>query len=177
MKTRAWVYALVLTLCVGAGWASGQETIYVSQDGYCGGYTPCYSTIQEGIDAASLPSVIKITQETYYEDIVLDINQIIDFDGGWDTGFTTCSSETTISGSIRITDGKTLIGGTGKIIVSTIPPTVSSFSANPTTINFGESSTLSWSLKNAASALIDQGVGSVNPSGGSVDVSPATTTT
>jgi RHS repeat-associated protein len=177
MKTRAWVYGLVLTLFFGAGWASGQETIYVSQDGYCGGYTPCYSTIQEGIDAASLPSVIKITQETYYEDIVLDINQIIDFDGGWDTGFTTCSSETTISGSIRITDGKTLIGGTGKIIVSTIPPTVSSFSANPTTINFGESSTLSWSLKNAASALIDQGVGSVNPSGGSVDVSPATTTT
>lgn len=51
------------------------------------------------------------------------------------------------------------------------------FSANPTTIGSGGSSTLSWTSSGATSASIDQGVGAVTPvSGGSVQVSPASTT-
>ena len=124
MKTRGLVFALVLTLCVGAGWANGHDTLYVSRDDFCGGHTPCYSTIQDGIDSASVPSIIRITQETYHEDVVLDINRMISLEGGWGTGFTSCSSSTIISGSVTISDGTMIIGGTGRIVLSSLPPGV-----------------------------------------------------
>jgi hypothetical protein len=56
-------------------------------------------------------------------------------------------------------------------------PSCSSFAANPTRLVVPPpaQSTLSWSCANAVSCSIDQGVGTVNPSG-SVTVSPATTT-
>jgi len=49
-------------------------------------------------------------------------------------------------------------------------------SADPETIQAGESSTLTWSSTNADSAVIDQGVGTV-ATNGSVTVSPTETTT
>ena len=55
-------------------------------------------------------------------------------------------------------------------------PVVSSFAANPSSIDPGQSSTLSWSTINATSASIDNGVGAA-PIGGSVSVSPRQTTT
>ena len=54
-------------------------------------------------------------------------------------------------------------------------PTISSFTADPATIKKGESSTLSWSVSNADSLSINQGVGTVT--GTSVSVSPDETTT
>ena len=54
---------------------------------------------------ASGPSIIEITQETYNENIVLDFDEEITLEGGWDTNFTSCSSYTTINGSITITNG------------------------------------------------------------------------
>ncbi|MFQ5453576.1 MAG: cohesin domain-containing protein [Candidatus Zixiibacteriota bacterium] len=57
-------------------------------------------------------------------------------------------------------------------------PTIQSFAANPSTINPGSSTTLSWSVANATSLSINQGVGSVTPvTSGSVSVSPSTTIT
>ncbi|GAM99122.1 odd Oz/ten-m homolog 4 [alpha proteobacterium U9-1i] len=57
-------------------------------------------------------------------------------------------------------------------------PSITSFSASPTTILQGASSTLTWATTNATSASIDNGVGGVSPaSGGSISVSPASTTT
>ena len=55
-------------------------------------------------------------------------------------------------------------------------PTVTSFSASPASIAQGQSSTLSWTVSNAASVTIDQGIGTVTASGSTV-VSPAATTT
>ncbi len=56
-------------------------------------------------------------------------------------------------------------------------PPAGTFSANPTSINQGGSSTLSWTSSNATTASIDNGVGSVTPvAGGSVQVSPSSTT-
>src|SRR6185437_151127 len=54
-----------------------------------------------------------------------------------------------------------------------------SLSANPTAINQGQSSTLSWTTTGTpTSASINNGVGSVNPPGvGSTNVAPAVTTT
>jgi len=56
------------------------------------------------------------------------------------------------------------------------PPTISSFSASPTTIHRGESSTLSWTVSGATSLTIDQGVGTVTGTT-SKSVSPTNTTT
>jgi hypothetical protein len=57
-----------------------------------------------------------------------------------------------------------------------IAPIINSFSADPTTITVGESSTLSWSVTDATSVTIDQGIGNVALTG-TTTVSPATTTT
>jgi hypothetical protein len=81
-------------------------TIHVSKDGLCNGHSPCYTNIQDGIAAASAPSLIMITQETYNEDIILDVDEEIILEGGWDVGFTSDSFYTTVKGSIRITHGR-----------------------------------------------------------------------
>jgi len=75
---------------------------YVSSDGTCGGSTPCYSTIQEAIDAAETESVIRILQGTYDEDIIIDQTYGLILSGGWDSTFTTQSSNTVIN-SLTIT--------------------------------------------------------------------------
>ncbi len=54
-------------------------------------------------------------------------------------------------------------------------PTISSFSASPTTVTAGQSSTLSWATSGATLLTIDQGVGTVT--GTSKSVTPAATTT
>ena len=55
--------------------------------------------------------------------------------------------------------------------------TITQFNALPAAITSGQSSTLSWVIRNATSASIAPGVGTVNPSTGSVAVSPTVTTT
>jgi hypothetical protein len=54
-------------------------------------------------------------------------------------------------------------------------PTISSFSASPSTITYGASTTLSWSVSGATTISIDNGLGV--QSGNSVSVSPTVTTT
>jgi len=54
-------------------------------------------------------------------------------------------------------------------------PTISSFSANPTTVSAGQSTTLSWSVTNTTYNIIDPQVGPVR--GTSIVVTPSATTT
>ncbi len=56
------------------------------------------------------------------------------------------------------------------------PPQVQ-FSADPASINKGQSSTLRWSTSEATSVAIDQGVGNNLPASGTATVSPQATTT
>ena len=51
-----------------------------------------------------------------------------------------------------------------------------SFSIEPNLINKGDSSILTWSTANAASLVIDQGIGEVDISGGSQNISPTVST-
>ncbi len=55
-------------------------------------------------------------------------------------------------------------------------PSINSFTAEPSTIQKGQSSTLRWSISNATDMTIDQGVGAVQ-SNGSRQVFPSATTT
>jgi len=83
--------------------------IYVGQDGWCGGKTPCFTSIQNGIDSAQSSMIIAITQETYNENVILDDPKVLTLKGGWDSIFTTNQSYTIIDGSLTISDGKLIV--------------------------------------------------------------------
>jgi hypothetical protein len=60
--------------------------------------------------------------------------------------------------------------------VTVVPaPVITNFTASPSTISSGQSSTLSWSVSGATALSIDHGIGAVT--GNSVNVSPTATTT
>ena len=67
---------------------------YVESSGSCGGNTPCYTTIQEAIDAAGFAAIIKITEKVYNEDLSIDTSNDLILQGGWDSTFTTQASST-----------------------------------------------------------------------------------
>jgi len=73
-----------------------------------------------------------------------------------------------------VTDGTKSDTATVTVSSSTVP-VISSFTATPSTISAGGSSTLTWSVTGATSLSINQGVGAVT--GTSVSLSPTTTTT
>jgi len=76
---------------------------YVNKDDEtCGGNTPCYPTIQAAIAAAETESTIRIVQGTFDEDIIIDHAYDLTLSGGWDSTFTTQSSNTVIN-SLAIT--------------------------------------------------------------------------
>lgn len=85
------------------------NVLYVDKDdNTCGAKTPCYSTIQEAIDAASSRAIIRIAQGTYVEDLVLNASKYLTLSGGWDALFTTQSSTTTAN-SMTISDGSVTV--------------------------------------------------------------------
>jgi len=55
-------------------------------------------------------------------------------------------------------------------------PTIDSFNASPSSITSADTSTLDWNVSEATEVSIDQGIGSVSPTG-NVEVSPTATTT
>ncbi|MFP3912096.1 MAG: C1 family peptidase, partial [Desulfobacteraceae bacterium] len=73
-----------------------KEIVYVEPSAWCGGHTPCYSTIQEAIDGAGSTATIRIAEGRYPEALTLDNGNALSLEGGWDTEFTTQSSSTTI---------------------------------------------------------------------------------
>jgi hypothetical protein len=56
------------------------------------------------------------------------------------------------------------------------PPVISSFTASPSYIQFGQTAVLTWTVTDAASVSLSPGIGSV-PSSGSYSVTPSYTTT
>ncbi len=70
-------------------------TLYVSSNGNCGDISPCHTTIQAAIDAASTGVVIKIAQGTYSESITLNTSKSLTLQGGWDSAFSSQTPNTT----------------------------------------------------------------------------------
>ena len=87
---------------------SAVSTSYVDPSGLCGGYTPCYSTIQAAIDAADSGTIIKIAQGTYNEDLTIGRSVDLVLQGGWDSTFTAQSSSTTVT-SMTISNGSVTV--------------------------------------------------------------------
>lgn len=72
------------------------RTVYVDPSGVCNGYTPCFSTIQAGVEASVDNTVIRIVEGSYPEHIVIDDAKNLNLDGGWDAGFSRQSSTSTV---------------------------------------------------------------------------------
>ncbi len=91
--------------------------------------------------------------------------------------FTATISGNTISGSSPgDLPGESFSFTLTRTSTGTPAPGILSFTANPSTINPGESSTLSWTTLDATAVNIDNGVGG-QPASGSVTVKPTRTTT
>jgi YD repeat-containing protein len=93
------------------------------------------------------------------------------------SGTATVSPTTTTTYTITATGpGGTAFASTTVTVTTPPPAPAVSISANPTSIQSGGSSTLTWISTNADSCTIDQGIGTVNPTG-TTTVSPTATTT
>ena len=99
---RVWIHVLALLI---AGSSFG-ATRYVALDGMCGGQTPCYSSIQTAVDAASGGDTIKVAAGTYggsapvtidtitYDQVVI-ITKSLAVQGGYTTSNWTTPNPTT----------------------------------------------------------------------------------
>jgi len=91
-------------------------------------------------------------------------------------GSRSISPTVTTTYTITATNGSGSANDTATVTVGN-QPVINSFSASPTSITEGGSSTLSWNISGATSAVIDHNVGDVSASSGSRSVSPTVTTT
>ena len=81
------------------------DNIYVEPTDTCGGKSPCFRTVKDGIASATDGSTINIAAGTYDEDIILDTPKELILQGGWDAAFTSQTSYTKANGLI-IRQGK-----------------------------------------------------------------------
>ena len=85
---------------------SSQEYVYINKDdGTCGGKSPCYQSIQEGMNAASTGADIRIAKGGYGESLILSTGKTLTLDGCWNSSFSTQEPNTTIIKAPRVTDG------------------------------------------------------------------------
>jgi len=79
--------------------------------------------------------------------------------------------------TVTNTDNLSASATTEVKIMATPPASIATFTASPSTIQPGGTSTLNWVLVNASTASISPGIGNVNATSGSVQVTPSATTT
>jgi len=78
--------------------------------------------------------------------------------------------------TVTNTDGLSASATTTVKIQAATPVSITTFTASPSSITAGASSTLVWVVLNATTVTISPNVGNVNPSSGSVQVTPSATT-
>ena len=81
------------------------DIVYVEYRGVCGGKSPCFVTIAEGIACAGDGATINIAEGAYEENIILDEPKELILLGGWDAAFTSQISYATAN-SLIIRQGK-----------------------------------------------------------------------
>ena len=83
-----------------------QEYVYVNKDdGTCGGKSPCYTSIQDAINGTSTGVVIRIAQGAYSESMDLTTSKSLTLQGGWDSSYTTQTSNKTFIKAPKATQG------------------------------------------------------------------------
>ena len=74
--------------CISAPDCAGDHYVRQPFASSCGSKAPCYSTIQNAIDAAVSGSKIKIQAGVYSEKFILNTSKSLTLQGGWDSDFT-----------------------------------------------------------------------------------------
>jgi len=82
------------------------NVVYVSPDGSCNGNQPCYTSIQDAIDAAPGVAILKIAEGTYVEDVFMNVPKEITLQGGWDVTFTTRQEDSIVHGKVTLSNQK-----------------------------------------------------------------------
>ncbi|MCG6881146.1 MAG: S8 family serine peptidase [Deltaproteobacteria bacterium] len=80
------------------------STLYVNSTGNCSGKTPCYSTLQQAINAANSGDTIKIAGGTLGEDVTLNNGKALKLKGGYNAAYTDQTSKTVLN-SMSIRNG------------------------------------------------------------------------
>jgi hypothetical protein len=97
------------------------------------------------------------------------------------TGSTNVSPSATTTYTLTATNAAGSVTSTASVTVTANPPpskpTINSFTAAPTSISSGSSSTLTWSTSGATSISITPGIFTSSSATGSTNVSPSATTT
>jgi parallel beta-helix repeat protein len=58
-------------------WSSSSGMIYVDDDGICGGNSPCYTTVQDGVDAANSGDMVYVYSGTYSERVSIAKSDLV----------------------------------------------------------------------------------------------------
>ncbi|MCP4650269.1 MAG: hypothetical protein GY853_09365 [PVC group bacterium] len=97
---------------------------YVESTGHCNGETPCYNSLNNGIQNTSTGDLIYFSSEVFNENVNIDKN--ITINGGWDS---TPSNDST-NAPVTVINGKISISGNGTAIVKDliITPDIPDFS-------------------------------------------------
>jgi len=86
-----------------------RPVVYVSKDDdTCGGKSPCYTTIEGGVNGAIDQTLIKIAQGDYGVDLVLNSAKNLILQGGWNLLFTVRSSNTTLNSLTILSNQETV---------------------------------------------------------------------
>ncbi|MCF8127335.1 MAG: S8 family serine peptidase [Deltaproteobacteria bacterium] len=91
-----------------AALGGGGSFVYVEPSGTCGGNSPCYTRIQDGINAAASGNTIKISEDANAQMLSLNTAKSVTLQGGWNPSFTVQTSLTTIT-SLSIQKGSVAV--------------------------------------------------------------------
>ena len=76
---RSLVAVFATVLAIGGVTTAAAATLYVNPDGICGGNSPCYTTIQAAVNAATAGDTIKVADATYSE--LVQVNKTLTLQG------------------------------------------------------------------------------------------------
>lgn len=114
LRLKSVAIALLCVLDPTSLFAQQPSVTYVELAGICGGNVPCFSSIQDAVDAAGDGTTIKVAQGIYHENIFFDhttYDTSLKFrlEGGWNSDFSTREADP----ALTIIDGDTDGDGIG----------------------------------------------------------------
>ena len=78
---------------------------YVDIAGHCNSLSPCYTSIQDAVNAAGTGATIRVAEGNYASSITLDTSKSLTLQGGWNTTFTSQTPNKTFIKAPKVNQG------------------------------------------------------------------------
>ncbi len=78
---------------------------YVDIAGHCNSLAPCYTSIQDAVNAAVTGATIRVVQGDYASSITLNASKSLTVQGGWNTTFTSQTPNSTFMKAPKVNQG------------------------------------------------------------------------